>query len=142
MYRMRRIQDCRKGFVAAALLGLASCAAPLPPAPAQPARAEAARPAPPSRAAIARPEPPSRNAQAPPEIRPSETPRARLELHDADLKTVLLALAEQAGVSIVLPGDIDGTVTCVLEDVSCLEALHAVAATAGYVVVHEGLRRP
>jgi type II secretory pathway component HofQ len=65
-----------------------------------------------------------------------------MEFHDADLKTVLLALAEEAGVSIVLPGDLRGTVTCILDDVSWLDALHAVAETAGYVVVHEWPRRP
>ena len=64
-----------------------------------------------------------------------------MEFHDADLRTVLLELAEGAGVSIVIAGDVSGSVTCILEDVSWLDALHAVAETAGYVVVHEGSRR-
>jgi len=66
--------------------------------------------------------------------------KVQLEFHDADVKTVLLALAQEAGANIVLPSDLQGRVTLILHDVSWLEALHAVAEISGHVVVHEGPR--
>ena len=81
------------------------------------------------------------SAPVPVEAADSPPPaKVQLEFHDADVKTVLLALAQEAGANIVLPSDLEGRVTLILHDVSWLEALHVVAEVSGHVVVHEGPR--
>jgi type II secretory pathway component HofQ len=69
-------------------------------------------------------------------------PLIRLELHDADVRTALLAIAAQAGVSIVIPEDVRGKVSLSLVDVSWMDALEAVASCSGHVLVRGGSPSP
>jgi type II secretory pathway component HofQ len=68
-------------------------------------------------------------------VRLVRPPSIRMELHDADVRTVLLAIAAQAGVSIVIPSDVQGKVTLSLVDVPWIDALDAVASCSGHVLV-------
>ena len=125
----------RSIFLATCLCSfLAACSAP----PERPrARTPAIRPEVATPPAPTAPIPDGASAEAVDSPPPA---RVQLEFHDADVKTVLLALAREAGANIVLPSDIDGKVTLILHDVSWLEALHAVAEVSGHVVVREGAR--
>lgn len=62
------------------------------------------------------------------EQRPEET--VSLTAMDADLRVLLPALAEAAGVSLIVPRDLRGTVSLHLEDVPAMEALERVLAAA------------
>jgi type II secretory pathway component HofQ len=75
-------------------------------------------------------------------VRLSRPPLIRMEFQDADVRTALLVIAAQAGVSIVIPADIQGKVSLSLKDVPWMDALDAVAASSGYVIVREGPRDP
>jgi type II secretory pathway component GspD/PulD (secretin) len=68
-----------------------------------------------------------------------------LQFTDANVRTVLLLLANHAGANIILGPDVTGTVTLDVRDVDYLAALKAVVETAGqgrYVVVGTGGERP
>jgi type II secretory pathway component HofQ len=58
-----------------------------------------------------------------------------MELHDADVRVVLLAIAAQAGVSIVIPEEVRGRVSLSLADLPWRDALEAVASSSGHVLV-------
>ena len=68
-------------------------------------------------------------------IRLTRPPSIRMELHDADVRAALLAIAAQAGVSIVIPEEVQGKVSLSLVDVPWMDALEAVAASSGHVLV-------
>jgi type II secretory pathway component HofQ len=112
-------------------LALASCS----PAPAP-------RSSPPSRQSApvaAAPAPARAPAPAPAPAAPDEpAPRVSLDFVDADVRTVLVLLAREAGKNIVVAPDVRGTVTVHLHDVSWRRALDVVAEQAGCVVLEEG----
>lgn len=57
--------------------------------------------------------------------------RVSLRAVDADVRTLLLAIARQAGISLVVSDDVRGRVTVSLADASAIEALQAIIAEAG-----------
>src|SRR5690606_16834657 len=94
--------------------------APLPPLPVQPAPAPA-------------PAPPAPGASDPLSRFPPGEP-VTLSARDVDIRALLPALAEAAGLSIVLGPDIQGRVSVNLIAVPAVEALELVLAEAGLAV--------
>jgi type IV pilus assembly protein PilQ len=61
-----------------------------------------------------------------------------LDVRDADVREVLLTLAERGGLNMVIAPDVRGGVTLRLQDVSVEEALEALLRTTGLAQVREG----
>lgn len=70
----------------------------------------------------------------------SKPPRVSMQCQDANVRTVLMQLAEYAGANIILASDVQGTITMDLRDVDYKAAMHAVVKTiAGgkFTIVNE-----
>ena len=67
--------------------------------------------------------------------------RVTLTASDTDLRSLLAALAEAAGVNLVVSPEVEGRVTVHLEDVPAREALDTVIRQSGHMVT-EPLRMP
>jgi len=62
-----------------------------------------------------------------------ETPiRVTLDLHDAEISTVLELIAKQSGMNLVIASDVRGKVSARLNDVPWRDALEAIVRTSGY----------
>ncbi|RKY05622.1 hypothetical protein DRP77_00330 [Candidatus Poribacteria bacterium] len=57
-----------------------------------------------------------------------------LDVQDVDVRALLRALAEQAGVNLVLGEEIKGKVSVILKDVTPMEAIEAVLNSIGYTI--------
>ena len=64
--------------------------------------------------------------------------RISLEVKDADVQTVLMSIAQQAGLNLSVSQDVHGRVTVALKDLPAEEALKAVASAAGARVLKDG----
>jgi len=69
-----------------------------------------------------------------------EEPAARisLEVKDADVQTVLMQIAQQAGLNLSVNQDVRGRVTVTLKDLPAEEALRTVASAVGARVLKDG----
>jgi MSHA biogenesis protein MshL len=74
---------------------------------------------------------PEREARAP-AVRLLEEVRFTLNIHDADLRSVLLGLGKESPLNVVVEPGVGGTVTADLEDVSLLEILDQIVLPRGY----------
>jgi hypothetical protein len=135
---MRRLSGLRALSVAMAALDLTSC---------RPGHAATPRPLPnipvyairPSDSAGVRIVPaPARDSAA----ALGATKLVTLTAHNADARTLLLWLAEQAGVSLVVAPDVTARVSVNLENVPAGEAMRAVMAEAGLSVLTSGFNSP
>ena len=70
------------------------------------------------------------------------TKRVSLTASNADARTLLLWLAEQAGVSLVIAPDVTARVSVSFTDVPAGEAMRAIIAEAGLSLLASDLRRP
>lgn len=82
--------------------------------------------------------------EAPPETPPEDAPQPSLatpltlRLDQADLQSVVMALAQQNNISIVGGEKLKGTVTAYLNQVSVMEALQAILASGGFGLRENG----
>jgi len=102
-----------------------------PPAPATPGPAEAPSPATPAPAAPATPAP---TGEATP-VAPAAPKKQVLNFENADLRVVLQALAKQAGMSLITPDDVRGTITARLVDVPIEKAMRVILESKGYSLI-------
>jgi hypothetical protein len=72
----------------------------------------------------------------------SATKPVTLTANNADARTLLLWLAQQAGVSIVVAPDVTARVSVSFNNVPAGEAMRAVIAEAGLSVLASGMQRP
>lgn len=70
------------------------------------------------------------------------TKRVTLTANDADARTLLLWLAQQAGVSLVVAPDVTARVSVSFNDVPAHEAMRAIMAEAGLSLLTSGLQSP
>ena len=117
------------GGLLAVLVALGGCVPPEPPPPAPP-------PAPLPELIVPLP-PPAPIGRAPEALRSNDPLAARppgdpvtLSARNVDVRVLLLALAEAAGISLVLDPAIEGRVTFNFTDVPAIEALRAVLTQA------------
>ncbi|KPL08610.1 hypothetical protein AMJ71_07990 [candidate division TA06 bacterium SM1_40] len=82
-------------------------------------------------------EKPSHNPPPEPQPPVDEIGPMSMDLEDADIRTVLRALAEYAGRNIVAGNDVQGTITVRLREVRWDQALDIVLRTAGMAYVEE-----
>ncbi|MFO7894298.1 MAG: hypothetical protein R6U63_11230 [Longimicrobiales bacterium] len=66
---------------------------------------------------------------------PGDGERVTVTAQDTDLRALLVALAEAAGVDLVVSPDVEGRVTVHLQDVPAREALETVIRESGHMVV-------
>ncbi|TET36968.1 MAG: hypothetical protein E3J72_07245 [Planctomycetota bacterium] len=67
----------------------------------------------------------------------SQAPQVWMKFQEADLKVVLELLAQQAGVNIIVAPEVNGKVSCYLNNVPWESALNTIVKTLGFVVVKE-----
>lgn len=72
---------------------------------------------------------------------PGEQPRVTLNASRADARVLIDALAQIAGVSVVMDSTVGGTVAVRFENMPALEALYAVIDAAG-LAVERGVEKP
>lgn len=72
----------------------------------------------------------------------SATKRVSLTANNADARTLLLWLAQQAGVSLVVAPDVTARVSVTFNNVPAHEAMRAVMAEAGLSLLTSGLQSP
>jgi hypothetical protein len=70
------------------------------------------------------------------------TRRVSLTANNADARTLLLWLAQQAGVSLVVAPDVSARVSVNFNDVPAYEAMRAIIAETGLSLLTSGLRSP
>lgn len=73
-------------------------------------------------------------AEAAPAV-PAKPKKQVLNFENADLRVVLQAMAKQAGISLILPDDVRGTVTARLIDVPIQKAMKTIVESKGYSLV-------
>ncbi len=84
----------------------------------------------------------TRNPSRDPLAELSATRRVSLTANNADARTLLLWLAQQAGVSLVVAPDVSARVSVNFNDVSAYEAMRAIIAETGLSLLTSGLRSP
>jgi len=67
----------------------------------------------------------------------TQAPQVWMKFQEADLKVVLELLAQQAGVNIIVAPEVNGQVSCYLNNVPWESALNTIVKTLGFVVVKE-----
>ncbi|MGI8619667.1 MAG: hypothetical protein ACR2L6_11365 [Gemmatimonadaceae bacterium] len=77
----------------------------------------------------------------PPGELPGAQPRVTLNAARADVRVLIPALAQIAGVSVVMDSSVRGTVAVRFENLPAIEALHAVIDAAG-LAVERGVEKP
>ena len=70
------------------------------------------------------------------------TKRVSLTANNADVRTLLLWLAQQAGVGLVVAPDVNARVSVNFNDVPAYEAMRAIIAETGLSLLTSGLRSP
>lgn len=70
-------------------------------------------------------------------IRIEKPPRVDFDFENADVRTVIKAIAGTAGANVVVGREVEGTVTLTLKDVPWRTALDTIVRTLGYAVVQE-----
>jgi hypothetical protein len=70
------------------------------------------------------------------------TKRISLTTNNADARTLLLWLAQQAGVSLVVASDVSSRVSVTFNNVPAVEAMRAIIAEAGLSVLMSGAQAP
>jgi hypothetical protein len=84
----------------------------------------------------------SRNPALDPLAALGATRRISLTANNADARTLLLWLAQQAGVSLVVAPDVSARVSVNFNDVPAYEAMRAIIAETGLSLLTSGLRSP
>lgn len=72
---------------------------------------------------------------------PTAQPRVTLNASRADVRVLIPALAQIAGVSVVMDSSVRGTVAVRFEDVPAIDALHSVIDAAG-LAIETGIEKP
>jgi len=70
------------------------------------------------------------------------TKRISLTASNADARTILLWLAQEAGVSLVIAPDVSARVSVSFTDVPAVDAMRAIIAEAGLSLMASGLQNP
>ncbi|HID55168.1 TPA: hypothetical protein EYP37_01470 [Candidatus Poribacteria bacterium] len=87
------------------------------------------------------PKPPSTHMRAQPRVKPENL--ISMDVRDVDLRDLLRALAKQAGMNVIMDESVQGKVSVILRDVTPIEAIKEVLASAGYFFEQgEGYIRP
>jgi hypothetical protein len=77
----------------------------------------------------------------PPGASPSAQSRVTLSASRAEVRVLIPALAQIAGVSVVMDNTVQGTIAVRFEDVPAIEALHSVIDAAG-LTIETGIEKP